>query len=82
MVDRTGYKHFLFFPLVFTDFKVHNRSLRSMTPEERRRFSEKDVNYTDGITLSIQDNNFTIEFFSLELRESAGEHVYLSSGRL
>ena len=33
-----------------------------MTPEERRRFSEKDVNYTDGITLEYQDNNFTIEF--------------------
>ena len=39
MVDRTGYKPSSF-PLVFTDFKVHNRSLRSMTPEERRRFSE------------------------------------------
>lgn len=61
MVDRTGYKPSSF-PLVFTDFKVHNRSLRSMTPEERRRFSEKDVNYTDGITLEYQDNNFTIEF--------------------
>ena len=50
------------FPLVFTDFKVHNQSLRSMSPDERLRFSSKDVNYADEITLTHRDNNFTVEF--------------------
>ena len=49
------------FPLVFTDFKVHNQSLRSMSPDERLRFSSKDVNYADEITLTHRDNNFTDE---------------------
>lgn len=61
MTDRTDYIPSSF-SLVFTDFKVHNRSLRDMTPGERQRFSKKDVNYTDEIVLKHQDNNFTIEF--------------------
>lgn len=48
--------------LCFTDFKVYHKSLRSMTPDERKRYTPDDVNYADEITIGHKDNNFTIEF--------------------
>lgn len=48
--------------LCFTDFKVYHKSLRSMTAEERNRYTPNDVNYADEITIGHKENNFTIEF--------------------
>lgn len=50
------------FPLLFTDFKIHNRSLRDFTKEEREKFSKYEINYADRITIPYNQNNFTIEF--------------------
>lgn len=50
------------YPLVFTDLKIHNQSLRSMTFDERRRFTKNDIDYANEILLTHKDNNFTIEF--------------------
>ena len=49
-------------PLVFTDFKVHNRSLRSMPESERRQIADKDIAYATSIRLNHRQNNFSIEF--------------------
>ena len=50
------------FPLLFTDFKIHNRSLRDFTKEEREKFSKYEINYADRITIPYNQNNLTIEF--------------------
>lgn len=49
-------------PLVFTDFKVHNRSLREMPESERRQITDKDIAYASLIELDHRQNNFSIEF--------------------
>lgn len=50
------------FPLVFTDFRINNKSVRDMAPEMREKITEKDVDYSNRITLSHKDKSFTIEF--------------------
>lgn len=49
-------------PLAITDFKIHNQSLRDLPEKTRKRFSEKDIDYTTEITLTHLENNFYIEF--------------------
>ena len=52
-------------PLFITDIKIFNNSLSTLDKETRSRISIKEAPYTDKITLSYQQNNFSIEFASL-----------------
>lgn len=49
-------------PLVLTDFKVHNRSLRQMPQSERSQIADKDIAYASAIRLDHRQNNFSIDF--------------------
>lgn len=63
------------FPLAFTDFRIHNESLRELPENQRRKYSEQDINYTKEITLAHDDNNFYIEF-SLLNYVNPQENIY------
>lgn len=56
------YQRRMTLPLVFTDFKVHNRSLRQMPEAERTQIADKDIAYASMITLDHHQNNFSIDF--------------------
>lgn len=49
-------------PIAFTDLKINDYSIMSMDEQERSAITDKDINYTDHITLSHKQNNFNIEF--------------------
>lgn len=52
-------------PIVLTDFRVHNQSLRAMPAEERAHIASREIDYADEITLTHKQNNFYIEFSML-----------------
>lgn len=55
-------------PLYITDIKIFNNPLSSLDKETRAGISEKEAPYTDKITLSYKQNNFSIEFASLTFK--------------
>lgn len=63
------------FPLLFTDFKIHNRSLRDFTKEEKEKFSKYEINYADRITIPYNQNNFCIEFSFMDY-ERQDDYLY------
>ena len=68
-------------PLVITDFKLFNRSFSSYPIETRKRLSDLTPNYTKGITLPYQYNNFSIEFAALTYRNpDANKYAYRLDG--
>ena len=62
-------------PIVLTDFKVHNRSLRTIPARERSRISLRDIDYTDAVTLTHDRNNFFIEFSMLSYANPR-DHIF------
>ncbi len=62
-------------PIVLTDFRVHNRSLRTMPSRERLHISAKEIDYADRVTLSHDQNNFYIEFSMLSYANSR-DHIF------
>lgn len=52
-------------PIVLTDFRVHNQSLRTMPEKEREHISSREIDYADEVTLTHRQNNFYIEFSML-----------------
>lgn len=63
------------FPLVLTDFKIHNQSLRDFPEKKREKLTKHDIDYTKEITLTHDQNNFYIEF-SLLNYENPQENLY------
>lgn len=62
-------------PIVLTDFKVHNRSLRTIPARERARICDRDINYADAVTLTHDRNNFYIEFSMLSYANPR-DHIF------
>ena len=62
-------------PIVFTDFRIHNRSLRTIPASERSRVCGKDIDYAGSVTLTHAQNNFYIEFSMLSYANSR-DHVF------
>lgn len=62
-------------PIVLTDFKVHNRSLRTIPARERSRISGRDIDYADVVTLTHDRNNFYIEFSMLSYANPR-DHIF------
>ena len=62
-------------PIVLTDFKVHNRSLRTIPARERSRISLRDIDYTDAVTLTHDRNSFFIEFSMLSYANPR-DHIF------
>ncbi len=56
----------LSFPVVITDIKIHNRSWKSFSDEERAEISGLSPRFTDEIVLNYKRNNFSVEFSALE----------------
>lgn len=52
-------------PLFITDIKIFNTSLSAFDKKTKAGISAKEASYTDKITLSHKQNNFSIEFASL-----------------
>lgn len=50
-------------PVVITDIKIHNLSLRNLPHEERKHISgNKAIDFIESLTLSYKENNFSIDF--------------------
>lgn len=62
-------------PIVLTDFRIHNRSLRTIPPQSRIRISDKDIDYAETVTLAHDQNNFYIEFSMLSYANSR-DHIF------
>ena len=62
-------------PIVLTDFKIHNRSLRTFSAQDRSRICDKDINYAERVTLTHDQNNFLIEFSMLSYANSR-DHIF------
>lgn len=65
----------LFYSLVFTDFRIHNQSLRDFPEKKREKLTKYDIDYTKEITLTHDKNNFYIEFSILNY-ENPQENLY------
>ncbi|MEG0992927.1 MAG: two-component regulator propeller domain-containing protein [Bacteroidales bacterium] len=62
-------------PVVFTDFKVHNQSLRKLPVRERSEISVQDIDYTNSLILNHRQNNFSFEFALLSYSNSRN-HIF------
>lgn len=50
-------------PVVITDIKIHNLSLRNLSKEERKDIAgSKAIDFIESLTLSYRENNFSIDF--------------------
>lgn len=63
--DRMTKEPFAETPLFITDIKIFNNSLSALDKNTRTQISAKEAPYTDKITLSHKQNNFSLEFASL-----------------
>lgn len=75
------YQRRMTLPLVFTDFKVHNRSLRQMPEAERTQIADKDIAYASMITLDHHQNNFSIDFFGSFVPLAHRQHLPVPARR-
>lgn len=75
------HKQVAFSPVVITDIKIYNTSVRHLEPEERNRILQKTVDFADKILLSYQENNFSIDFSVLNyMNPSQNKYVYKLDG--
>ena len=54
--DETSY------PVVITDLKIYNTSVRKMPEAESDKILDKPLDYADHITLAYNQNNFSLDF--------------------
>ncbi len=54
--DKTSY------PVVITDLKIYNTSIRKIQGKEYDKILDKPLDYADHITLAYNQNNFSLDF--------------------
>lgn len=69
-------------PVVITDIKIHNISLRSLPYEEQKEIAaNKAIDYIESIVLSYQKNNFSIDFSILNfINPELNRYLYKLEG--
>lgn len=69
-------------PVVITDIKIHNLSLRSLPYEEQKNIAgNKAIDFIESITLSYQENNFSIDFSILNyINPELNRYLYKLEG--
>lgn len=74
-------KQTVFSPVVITDIKVFNTSVRDMKPDKRNRILQKTIDFTDKIVLSYTENNFSIDFSVLNyMKPALNKYAYKLDG--
>lgn len=69
-------------PIVITDIKIHNISLRNLPSEERRTITGgKAIDFAKEIILGYQDNNFSLDFSLLNyVNSELNRYIYKLEG--
>lgn len=74
-------KQTVFSPVVITDIKVFNTSVRDMQPDRRNKIMQKTIDFTDRMVLSYTENNFSIDFSVLNYMNPAlNKYAYKLEG--
>lgn len=69
-------------PVVITDIKIHNLSLRNLPYEEQKDLSgNKAIDFIESLTLSYRENNFSIDFSILNyINPELNRYLYKLEG--
>lgn len=74
-------KQVVFSPVVITDIKIYNTSVRDLPAEARNRIIKQTVDFADKIVLTYKDNNFSIDFSILNYTNpSQNKYAYKLEG--